>query len=96
MSEKRFVACETLIEDYVESMENRSARVKTKRDVQLFELRTFEKGEERREGSAQDCANRIQQLYLAGFIRSLRRKDGELKTMNPQVYNVSSPALKGI
>ena len=38
MSEKRFVPYETLVEDYVESMENRNTKEKTKRDVQLFEI----------------------------------------------------------
>ena len=37
MSKKRFVAYETSVEDYVESMENRYTKEKTKRDVPLFE-----------------------------------------------------------
>ena len=37
MSEKRFYPYETLIQDYVESTENRNTRGKTKRGGQLFE-----------------------------------------------------------
>ena len=45
MYEKRFLAFETSLQDYVGSMANRNSRVKTKRDVQLFEelLRKEEK-----------------------------------------------------
>ena len=37
MSEKRFVADGTSVEDYVESMENTNTKEKTKRDVQRFD-----------------------------------------------------------
>lgn len=37
MSEKRFLAYATSLEEYVESMENRNTKEKTMRDVQLFD-----------------------------------------------------------
>jgi len=37
MSEKRFVAHDTSVEDYVESLESKNAKEKTKRDVKLLE-----------------------------------------------------------
>ena len=49
MSEKRFCACATSVEEYVKSMENRrNTREKTKRRVKLFEeFLRMEKNEER-------------------------------------------------
>jgi len=48
MSEKRFVAHDTSVEDYVESLESKNTKEKTKRDVKLLEefLRN-EKNDER-------------------------------------------------
>jgi len=48
MSEKRFVAHDTSVEGYVESLESKNTKEKTKRDVQLLEefLRN-EKNDER-------------------------------------------------
>ena len=37
MSEKRFVAHDTSVEDYVESLESKNTKEKTKRDVKLLE-----------------------------------------------------------
>jgi len=37
MSEKRFVAHDTSVEDYVESIKSKNAKQKTKRDVKLLE-----------------------------------------------------------
>lgn len=37
MIEKRFVVYATTVEEYVEWMENRNTREKTKRDVEVFE-----------------------------------------------------------
>ena len=37
MNEKRFVDHDTSVEDYVESLENRNTKEKTKRDVKLVE-----------------------------------------------------------
>jgi len=69
-------------DQYVESMENRNTREKTKRDVQLLEeFLRMEKNEER---EVHTIAPAELNKYLAEFIRSVRRKD------------VSSPALKGI
>ena len=61
MREKRFVAYETSVEDYVESMENRNMKEKTKRDVQLFE-KFLRKEKNDLRGSAHDCASRIEQV----------------------------------
>ena len=48
MSEKRFVAHDTSVEDYVESLKSKHEKKKTKRDVKLLEefLRN-EKNDER-------------------------------------------------
>jgi len=37
MSEKRFVAHDTSVEDYVESLESKNRKKKTKRDVEFLE-----------------------------------------------------------
>ena len=37
MSEKRFVAHDTSVEDYVESLESKNTKEKRKRDVKLLE-----------------------------------------------------------
>jgi len=37
MSEKRFVAHDTSVEDYVESLESKTTKEKRKRDVKLLE-----------------------------------------------------------
>ena len=38
MKEKRFVDHDTSVEDYVERLENKNAKEKTKRDVKLLEM----------------------------------------------------------
>ena len=75
MSEKRFVGCETSVEDYVESMENRITKDKTKREVQLFEEFLRKKKTDLRE--VHTIAPAELNKYLAEFIPSARRKDGE-------------------
>ena len=75
MSEKRFVAYETSVEDYVESTENRNTKEKTKRDVQLFE--EFLRKEDNDLREVHTIAPAELNKYLAEFILSVRRKDGE-------------------
>ena len=59
MNEKRFVDHDTSVEDYVESLENRNTKEKTKRDVKLLE--TFLRNEKNDEREVQDRARRIKQ-----------------------------------
>ena len=75
MSDKRFVTYETSVEGYVESMENRSTKEKTKRDVQLFE--EFLRKEKNDLREVHTIAPAQLNKYLAKFIRSVGRKDGE-------------------
>lgn len=75
MSEKRFVACETSVEDYVESMENKHTKAKTQRDVKLLE--EFLRSENNDEREVHTIAPAELNQCLAEFIRSVRRKDGE-------------------
>ena len=75
MSEKRFVAYETSVEDYVESMEKRNTKEKTKRDVQLFEEFLRKENNDLRE--VHTIAPAELNKYLAEFILSVRSKDGE-------------------
>ena len=75
MSEKRFVGYETSVDDYVESMENRITKEKTKRDVQLFEEFLRKKKNDLRD--LHTIAPAELNKYLAVFIPSVRCKDGE-------------------
>ena len=75
MNEKRFVDHDTSVEDYVESLENRNTKEKTKRDVKLLE--TFLRNENNDEREVQDIEPAELNKHLAEFIRSVRRKDGE-------------------
>ena len=75
MSEKGFVGYETSVEDYVESMENRITKEKTKRDVQLFEKFLRKEKNDLRE--MHTIAPAELNKYLAVFVPSVRRKDGE-------------------
>ena len=52
MNEKRFVDHDTSVEDYVESLEKRITKEKTKRDVKLLE--TFLRNEKNDEREVQD------------------------------------------
>ena len=52
MNEKRFVDHDTSVEDYVESLENRNTKEKTKRDVKLLE--TFLRNEKNDEREVHD------------------------------------------
>jgi len=52
MSEKRFVDRDTLVQDYVESLESKNAEEKTKRDACEIVGRIFEIRKERRARSA--------------------------------------------
>ena len=52
MNEKRFVDHDTSVEDYVESLENRNTKEKTKRDVKL--LATFLRNDKNDEREVQD------------------------------------------
>ena len=64
MSEKRFVAHDTSVEDFVESLESKNAKEKTKREVKLLE-----------EFLSNRCTESNE--YLAEFTCTFRRKDGE-------------------
>ena len=75
MSEKRFVGYETSVEDYVESMENRITKEKTKRDVQPFEEFLRKKKNDLRE--VHTIVPAELNKYLAEFIPSVRHKDRE-------------------
>ena len=59
MNEKRFVDHDTSVEDYVESLENKNTKEKTKQDVKLLE--TFEKRKERRSRGAKHRGRGIKQ-----------------------------------
>ena len=74
MSKKRFVVHDTSVENHLESLENKNTKEKTKRDVKLLEeFSRKEKNDEREVNIWPRESNK----YLAEFIRSLRRKDGE-------------------
>ena len=75
MSEKGFVAYEISVNGYVESMENRKTKEKTKRDVQLFEEFLRKEKNDLREVHTIESAELNK--YLAEFICFVRRKDGE-------------------
>ena len=60
MNGKRFVDYDTSVEDYVESLENRNTKGKTKRDVKLLE-KFLEERNERRARSARHRARGIKQ-----------------------------------
>ena len=57
MSEKSFVDHDNSVEDYVESLENKNTKEKTKRDVKLVE--TFLRNADRRARSAKHRARRM-------------------------------------
>ena len=75
MNEERFVDHDTSVEDYVESLENKNAKEKTKRDVKLLEM--FLRNEKDDEREVQDIEPAELSKHLAEFICSVRRKDGE-------------------
>ena len=75
MKEKRFVDHDTTVEDYVESLENKDTKDKTKRDVKLLE--TFLRNEKSDEREVQNIEPLELNKYLVDFIRSVRRKDWE-------------------
>ena len=74
MNEKRFVDHDTSVEDYVESLENKNTKEKTKRDVKLLE--SFLRNEKNDEREVQNIESAELNKHLAAFIRSVRRKDG--------------------
>ena len=74
MSEKRFVAHDTSVEDYVESLENKNTKEKTKRDVKLLE--EFLRNEKNDEREVHTIEPAELNKYLAKFIHSVRLKDG--------------------
>ena len=73
MGQNRFVNLDITAEDYVESLQNRSTRDKTKRDVKLLKCYLTAQGEER---EAHEINPQELDRYLADFIRSVTRKDG--------------------
>ena len=75
MIEKRFVDHDTSVEDYVRSLENKYTKEKTKRDVKLLEKILRNENSNEREVPNIDSVELNK--YLADFIRSVRRKDGE-------------------
>ena len=73
MNEKRFVYHDTSVEEYVESLENKTAKEKTNRDVKLMEMfLRNEKGDER---EVQNIQPTELNKRLADFFPF--RKDGE-------------------
>ena len=73
MNEKRFVYHDTSVEEYVESLENKTTKEKTNRDVKLMEMfLRNEKGDER---EVQDIQPTELNNRLADFIPF--RKDGK-------------------
>ena len=70
MNEKRFVAHDSSVEDY---LENKSTKEKGEAGCEIVGI--FEKRKERRARSAHYRANGIK--YLLEFIRSVGRKDEE-------------------
>ena len=73
--EKRFVDHDTLVEDYVESLENKNTKEKTERDVKLLEQ--ILRNEDSHEREVRNIDHAEFHKHLAHFIRSVRRKDGE-------------------
>ena len=82
-NEKRFVDHDTSVEDYVESLENRNTKEKTKRDVKLLE--TFLRNEKNEEREVQDIEPAELNKHLPEFIRSVRRKLKTERIMSLQV-----------
>ena len=78
MSEKRSVIHNSSVEA-VESLENENTQGKTKRDVEL--LNDFLRGEKKEERELSAITPEDLDRYLAEFIRSVRRKDGELNSL---------------
>ena len=74
MEENRFAVLHTTAEDYVESLQNKSTKEKTERDVKLLKKYLAAQNEER---EVSDINPQELDRYLANFIRSVRRKDGE-------------------
>ena len=66
---------DTLVEDYVESLENKNMKEKTTRDVKLLE--TFLRNEKNDERDVQDIEPAELSKHLVEFIRSVRREDRE-------------------
>ena len=69
--EKRFVDHDTSVEDYMESLEKKNTKEKTKRDVKLLE--TFLRNEKSDEREVQNIDAAELNKHLTDFIRSLRR-----------------------
>ena len=76
-----------LVEDYVESLESKSTKEQTKREVNLLEK--VLRNEESDEREVQNIELTKLNKHLADCIRSVRRKDGE-------DYEPSSLSLKKI
>ena len=75
MSEKRFVIHDSSVEEYVESLENKNTQRKTRRDVKL--LNDFLRGEKKEERELSAITPEDLDRYLAEFILSVTREDGE-------------------
>jgi len=75
VNKKRFVAHDTSLEDYVESLESKSTKEKTKRDVKLLE--EFSRNEKNNEREVHTIKPAETNEYLTEFIRSVTRKGGE-------------------
>ena len=75
MSEKRFVAHDNSVQDYVERLESKNTKERTKRDVKLLEK--FLRNEKNDEREVHNMEPAESNKYLAEFIRSVRRENGE-------------------
>ena len=75
MNEKRFVYHDTSVEEYVESLENKTTKEKTNRDVKLMEMSLRnEKGDEREVQNIHptELNNRLQLRTLFRSVKTER------------------------
>ena len=76
MNEKKFVDHDTLVEDYVETLEKKNTKEKTKGDAKL--LKRF-RNEKSGGLEVQNIEAAELNKHLSDFIRSVRGKDGDLE-----------------
>ena len=73
--EKRFVDHDTLVEDYVESLENKNAKRENGTRCEMLEQ--ILRNEDSHEREVRNIDHAELHKHLEHFIRSVRRKDGE-------------------
>ena len=84
MNEKRFVYHDTSVEEYVESLENKTTKEKTNRDVKLME--TFLRNEKGDEREVQNIQPTELNNLLADFI-PFRKEDYKTSSLRCLVTN---------